>query len=266
MLFQEFERTLKKQISEAVSIFTMEDGSRYIATPFVYGDGDGPVIALKQHGAGWMLSDEGNTMMRLSWQLAEGAVETRECQEKIADALAVSQAVEKNGRIFLPLKGPNYSDAVFDFVHTLLLMDELSNFEEFSLSANAAQSQMPMKAFKSKFKDIIRASLPLDRVAFNWNDPRWDTEGIYTVDCMVNGMASPLFLHAPGNDNQARDAAITAYRFNKMSVDGKHAAVFRDESRLNPKAVSRLQDVCETTFDNIERDEENIRKFLSALR
>ena len=95
-------------------------------TPFYYGDGDGPVIALRRNGKGWILSDEGNAMMRLSWRLSAEELKTPECQRKIADALALSQASQKNGELFLKVNGSRYGDALFDFVHSLLLIDEVT--------------------------------------------------------------------------------------------------------------------------------------------
>ena len=125
MSFQELERELQAQICESVYIVTKDDGRHYIATPFSYGDGDGPVIALRRNGKGWVLSDEGNTMMRLSWRLSEKELRDPERQRKIADALALSQASQKDGEILLQVNGSRYGDALFDFVHSLLLIDEV---------------------------------------------------------------------------------------------------------------------------------------------
>ena len=291
MSFQELERELQAQICESVHIVTKDDGRHYIATPFFYGDGDGPVIALRQNGKGWVLSDEGNTMMRLSWRLSEKELKAPERQRKIADALALSQANQKDGELFLDVPNSKYSEALFDFVHSLLIVDELGypddssashslvpyleshdDWRDYPAAASGPSRQghksdlMSIPEFKKGFNRLIEESLPLNRFKFDWHDPEWDAAGNYTVDCMVNGMDIPLFLHAPGSNVQARDATITIYRFNEQKVKGRHAAIFRDASRLTKKVTSQLDAVCETQFYNFENEQGHIREYLQSLR
>ena len=48
-------------------------------------------------------------------------------------------------------------------------------------------------------------AVPEERVSFSWNDPIHDPHGMYVVDCRVNGMLRPLFVHALGSDGRTRD-------------------------------------------------------------
>ena len=291
MPFKELERMLQAQICESVYIVTKDDGRHYIATPFFYGDGDGPVIALRQNGKGWVLSDEGNTMMRLSWRLSEKELQDPERQRKIADALALSQASQKDGELFLDVNKSRYGEALFDFVHSLLIVDELGypddsssshsnvkylesddDWRDIPVAASGPSRRshksdlMSIPEFKKGFTRLIEESLPQDRLNFNWHNPEWDAAGNYTVDCMVNGMDAPLFLHAPATDIRARNAIITIYRFNDQQVRGRHAAIFRDASILSKKVTSQLAEVCDIRFGKFERDKERIREYLQSLR
>ena len=293
MSFRELERALQSQVSESVYVVTDEDGKHYIPTPFVYGDGDGPTIALRRHGSGWALSDEGSTMMRLSWRLSEEELEEPVRKRKISDALALSQARQENGELLLTVNDSRYGEALFDFIHSLLLVDELgyperspmsseqritdidffdeqrmSSYVVAEMSEVQTHKERPVSIadFKREFTDIVRESLPDNRLNFDWYDPDWDPGGNYVVDCMINGTDSPLFLYAPGNHVQARDTTITIYRFNDQEIKGRHAAIFRDSSKLPKKVKSQLRDVCDVTFDNFERERESIRKFLNTLR
>ena len=293
MSFKELERALQAQVCESVYLVTNGDGKRYIATPFVYGDGDGPTIALRQHGSGWVLSDEGSTMMRLSWRLSEEELEEPVRQRKIADALALSQASHENGELILPVNDSGLGDALFDFVHSLLLVDELGypesshtprarltqvesldetlNYRHVLVPADMAVEKtrgghmISIPEFKSRFAGLIERSLPQERIHFDWHDSSWDVECNYVVDCMINGFGPPLFLHAPGSNVQARDATITIYRFSDQRVRGRHAAVFRDSTKLTRKVKSQLKAVCEVTFDNFEEEEERIQEYLYTL-
>ena len=65
MSLSEIARDLQAQISKSMYVEAGDDGRHYVATPFVFGDGDQPVIALAPDGDGWMLSDLGSTLFRL---------------------------------------------------------------------------------------------------------------------------------------------------------------------------------------------------------
>ena len=121
---------------------------------------------------------------------------------------------------------------------------------------------MSMREFRRGFADLVMETLPEDRVSFDWNDPSWDWNGEYTVDCRVNGMTSPLYLHALGTNTRARDATITIYRFQEQDVWGRHIAIFRDASRLTKSVRSKLDAVCETRFDNFVEERPRIKEFL----
>ena len=64
-------------------------------------------------------------------------------------------------------------------------------------------------SFMEDFRALLSEALPEDRMSFAWNDPTHDPNGMYVVDCRVNGMPRPLFIHALGSDGRARDATIT---------------------------------------------------------
>lgn len=63
------EKEFKKKVSNQISI-EAEGINRYrIFSPFLYNDGDHFSIVLKTTPKGWILTDEGNTYMHLSYYL-----------------------------------------------------------------------------------------------------------------------------------------------------------------------------------------------------
>lgn len=284
MSFKELEHILQAQTSKSVHLESDDEGRIYIVSPFAFGDGDEPVIAPHKNGTGWMFSDEGSTMMRLSCRLSDSERQDPECQRKIDGAMAMGGVRSRDGELYRPVNDSKYSEALFDFLHALLRIDELAYPNRRPVATNLRHGQsvalqlsdsedpgygssgpgMSMREFRKGFADLVMEVLPENRVSFDWNDPSWDSSGDYTVDCRVNGMSSPLFLHALGNNNHARDATITIYRFQEQDVSGSHIAIFRDASSLTKRVQSKLDAVCETRFDNFVEERPRIKEFLLA--
>ncbi len=263
----ELESALRAQVSESVYLAPDSAGVNYVITSLTFGDGDGPVVVLRENRFGWTLTDQGNTMMRLSYRLNDKELEDPELRRKIRGAMNMGSVVESKGELLRLVEGTNYAEGLFDFVHALLRIDELGYPDPPSPQNNALSGKsegrvMSVREFRESFTNLVMESLPEERISFGWHDPNWDRNGEYTVDCMVNGMTTPLFLHALGTNTHARDAIITIYRFQEQFVSGHHIAIFRDANRLTKRVRSKLDAVCETRFDNFVEERSRIKEFL----
>ena len=259
MPLAEIARNLQSQISQSCYVEIDDRGQHYIATPFAFGDGDQPVVALSPHREGWMLSDQGTTLFRLGFQLNDAEHSDPENQRRLDSALAMAGISRHNGELTKPLPPGQYADAVFDFIHALLKIDELGDFPA---TATATRRSAPRPRFADEVARLVNAVLPNDRFEVGWNDTKWDHKKEYTVDCRINGMPTPLFLYALATDSNARDATITAYRFRDQAVPGKHVGIYRNIADVPRVVQSRLSAVCETTFGNLEQDSAGIIRFL----
>ena len=124
----EIARELQSQISQSVRIEADAKGQHYIATPFTFGDGDQPVVVLAPNQDGWMLSDRGTTLFRLGFQLNDAEYNDPENRRRLDSALAMAGISRHDGELTKPLPPGRYADAVFDFIHALLKIDELGDF------------------------------------------------------------------------------------------------------------------------------------------
>lgn len=128
MSLSEIARDLQAQISKSMYVEIGDDGCHYIETPFVFGDGDQPVIALVPNGNGWMLSDSGSTLFRLGFQMDDDAMANPANKRQLNSALSMAGISRRNDELTKPLQYGDYADALFDFVHALLKIDELGDF------------------------------------------------------------------------------------------------------------------------------------------
>ena len=260
MALSEIARDLQSEISQALYIEADGRGQHYIATPFTFGDGDQPVVVLAPNQDGWMLSDRGTTLFRLGFQLNDAEYSAPENRRRLDSALAMAGISQHNGELTKPLPPGQYADAVFDFVHALLKIDELGDFP--ATTPQPARRAVPRPRFADEVAQLVTEVLPADRFEVSWNDAQWDHKREYTVDCRINGMPDPLFLYALANDNNARDATITIYRFQSQPVTGRHIGIYRNADEVARNVQSRLNAVCETTFGNLAKDSQSIVSFL----
>ena len=106
--------------------------------------------------------------------------------------------------------------------------------------------------------------IPEDRRVFDWHDGQHDPEGKYAVDCRINGMPRPIFVHALLNDAQTRDATITLHQFEKWDVPFSSLAVFSDQESITRKVLARFSDVCDKQFSSLNSNQDRIERFIKT--
>ena len=246
------ERDFKAKVCEMVRI--VSDGSeRYrVFTPFTFDDGDGLSIVLKKDGGGWVLSDEANTYMRLTYDMDEQDLYRGQRQVVISNALSLFQVEDRDGELVLVVPDEMYGDALFSFVQAILRIADVSY-----LSRERVRS-----TFMHDFRGLVLDSAPKERVEFNWSDSQRDPQGMYSVDCRINGMDPPLFIHALTGDAKTRDATIALHQFEKWGMSFRSFAIFENRDAIPRNVLARFDDVCEEHFPSLEGDRDKIPSFI----
>jgi len=247
------ERDFHAKVSKEIRLHA-EGVNRYVVfTPFMFDDGDHPVIVLKKEGERWMLSDEANTYMRLTYDISEKDLHGGTRQKIISDALSMFEVDDRDGELILPVPDGRYGDALYSFVQAILKISDVS-----FLTRERVRS-----AFMDDFRALMKESVPDGRMEFDWSDAGRDPQKIYTVDCRINGMPRPIFVHALANDGKTRDATIALLEFERWGIPYRSLAIFEDQESINRKVLARFSNVCEKQYSSIPANRERIARYLA---
>ncbi len=248
-------RDFRDKVCEQVTLAS-EGLERYrVFTPFVFEDGDHLAIVLRREKSHWVLSDEGHTYMHLTYDIEEKDLQRGTRQKVITNALSVFQVEDRDGELTLAIQDDRYGDALYSFAQALLKITDVSY-----LSRERARS-----TFMEDFRALMAEAVPETRRAFDWHDPEKDPQGMYAVDCRVNGLERPLFVFALPNDDKARDATISLLHFEKWRMALRSMAVFEDQEGVNRKVLARFSDVCEKQFSSLGANRDRIIRYLKEV-
>ena len=252
MTVETVERDFHEKVSTKIRL-AAEGMERFrVFTPFLFEDGDHLSIVLKKEGARWVLSDEAHTYMHLTYDVDERDLQTGTRQKIVSNALSTFQVEDRDGELILEVPDERYGDALYSFVQTLLKISDVSY-----LSRERARS-----TFMEDFRALLTGAAPEERMTFDWSEPNHDPRGIYTVDCRINGMPRPLFVHALTSDGRTRDATIALLQFERWSIPFRSLAILEDHESINRKVLARFSDVCEKQFSSLAANRDRITRFL----
>ena len=252
MSVQTIERDFHEKVSSKIRL-AAEGMERFrVFTPFMFDDGDHLDIVLRKEGARWVLSDEAHTYMHLTYDIEEKDLHSGTRQKIISNALSMFQIEDRDGELVLDVPEERYGDALYSFVQGLLKISDVSYLSR----------ERVLSTFMDDFRTVMSETVPEERRSFDWSDPEHDPQGMYTVDCRVNGVHRPLFVHALAGDGRTRDATIALLQFERWEIPFRSLAIFEDQESISRKVLARFSDVCEKQFSSLTSNRERIARFL----
>ena len=209
-----------------------------VFTPFRFNDGDHITIVLKKEQAGWVLSDEGHTYMHLTYDISEKKLFRGTRHQIISNAPSTFKVEDRLGELIFKVRDARFGDALYAFAQALVKIGGV-----LCLSTQNVQS-----TFMDDFQTLLSEHVPVPRMNLNWRHPDHDSEGIYPVDCRINGLPEPLLVYGLHSNTRVRDATIALQQFKAWEMRFLPLGIFEDRNANSRNVLARFDAVCEKQF------------------
>jgi len=223
-----------------------------VLTPFGFDDGDLLTVVLKREGDRWLLSDEGQVFMRLSYLLDDRALHSGTRQAIIVNTLSSFGLQDRDGELVLPVGPEDCGEGIFAFTQAALRIADIKLWTREIIHSTFLQD------FGALLSDIV----PESARQLGWHDPVHDRAANYVVDCRVEAQDKPLFVFALPNEERISIATITLHQFRDWGLRYTPLGIFEEQERINPKVLARYSDIGDKLFSHIPGNEESIRAYI----
>jgi hypothetical protein len=219
----------KRTVSDRIDLRRKGHDRYAVRVPFTFPDGDHFVIILRREPSGnWYLTDEGHTLMHLSYKVNVDSPRRAEHFETILVGAGVEN---REGRLRAPVIGGGFGDALFAMVQAISQMVETARW-----TFERARS-----TFAPEFEAFVRASVPLDRLTPNFTDEKLDPNHLYSIDFRI-GNQTDLYVLGIGSDDACRDSTIAIHEHRAWGRKFVTLAVFDDQLSIDAKVLARFTD------------------------
>lgn len=239
-------KSFQDRLSTSISLEPAGRNRFHVRSPFIFDDGDEIGLILRNEAGRWILSDEGQTFMHLSYKMEPRDIASGNRAKLISNALSMFGVEDRDGELVLAVDDGQYGDALYSIAQTILRISDVSYLTRERIRST----------FLEDFRSLMREAAP-DPV-FDWVAPE-DKRKHYPVDCYIAVQAAPpLCVFALPADDRVRDATISIQHFERTMMRLRSIGIFADQEQINRKVLARFSDVCEKQFSSLSDNRDRI--------
>ena len=228
----EVERWLHERFCSELRLEPIDDDRIRVFTPFRFDDGDHLKIILKRTNGSWALTDEGHTLMHLSYAVSEEEMKQESRQTLMEGALSLFDVQNRGGELLLPLNEDNVGDAIYEFAEAMIKVADVAYLSR----------ERVRVAFFQDVERFLGDVLPTGRVRTRWYDLEHDAEGLYPVDFRIEAQGDPpWFLYALATAYHISVATIALHQFREWGLSHRPVGVVRDDVRIGSRDRARFE-------------------------
>ncbi len=244
---------LRNSLGQQINVIKEGYGRYPVLTPFQMDDGDGFNVVLKgsENGDEWLLTDEGSTMMHLSYWISFDQL-NKGTRKKIITDIVNRYAINfSNGVLSMPLRRAEIGDGVLTFIHALSRITDVEFLNRENVRAT----------FREDWKQLMRQLVPTNNLVFDYSNPEFDPTNIYAADALVKTQNEEYTVFAVGNDTRCRDVTIILHQYAKWELPTQSVVMFQDQQSIGRDVLARLSDVADKQFSSLVASKPEIDNF-----
>lgn len=212
--------SIKKAICSSVEIEERGIDRYVIHTDFTYPDGDELRIILKKQDSDWILTDEGHTMMWLSYEDFNIKTDTR--RDLLSRSLTYNHAKLEDGRIIIRFKQNDVAGAVQSMIQALLQTADLLYMDQENVRSTFIED------LQAKLREhMVGSNVETNKVIKN----KRGEECLIDIYVSSSNWKEPLLVFAVASKDKCKDAAI-----NMMSLASEDKMEFTSLVVIDPNA------------------------------
>lgn len=255
MDLKSLERDIKRKICEDIDVFFEGKERLVIVSPVTFDDGDSLNTVLKEGERGWYFTDEGSTLMHLSYNDLDTSLDKGKRQEVFEQILTIHDIENDCGELKVIVDGESFGEAYFAFIQGLIRILDLVSF---------TKKEYIKSIFYEEFRNYLKEKFG-NKCNFNYSYKDHDPDSKYPVDCYVECENNPIFFFGVLNDDKCRDVTITCLKFKEWNEKFTSICIFEDQETISRKVFGRLLDEVDKEYSTLSAAKTGLSDYIKKF-
>jgi hypothetical protein len=243
---EEIKTTLDKSMRSSIELHPIGRSQYVLETPFYFDDGDGFVIYLKIFDDKIIFTDNGHTIMHISYDVEMNS-ETR--QEVLSSILSTHDLKYNDGEISTESNLENIGLAFWDFCQGLIRISDIA------LWKYERAKSLFFEEFEAFMFEIIKPQIP--KLAVDWSDKIIDESGLYKIPYICSNGKKPLFVFPILNTQHCDQAIKSCLKYELANYKFNTFAAFADIEKVRKESQYQLLDLGANIVTSFDAERKN---------
>lgn len=251
----ELSKQLRRLICDGIEVIPKGVNSYQVLAPFYFDDGDGYVVYLKTDEEGIYLTDNGHTLMHLSYWLDTSQLTHDEGERGnlFNGVLKAYGVVYTGGRLTMRL--PREPGSIGNYFLTYIqAITKITDIDYLSRE----------RVRRSFLDDLIR--FMKDTYGKNaqekWSNSRLDREGTYAVDIRLDLAKVPIYVYAAWSNERALNVVVSILTHKDWKESFRSLVIHEYVDELSKPNIRKVMDASDKQVSAFYGKQDEIKEYI----
>lgn len=235
---KDIQKKLSDELCRSFSFYERQD-KLHLISPFYFDDGDGVYIVIISNKDGsFTISDQGNTLMRLSYDLKMSQLEEGQRKEVMSYLIKRYNIEDRIGEYRITVGRDGLVNGIFNMIQFQIRMED---------SVFSVEKQ-PKNTFIQDFQQKSVRHFTDHKVNLDWHDKKHDEENQYNVDILIKGKENYLAVFPMHTDYNLLNNTVTIHQVRQWHPKFKFFGVVDNRSNVGKTNVRKFTDASDKIY------------------